>query len=55
LNRARSDAEADFLLGTTRTTCYKDSGGTVVGVVERLGTPLNYVVDLRPPSDEAGS
>jgi hypothetical protein len=55
LMRARTEAEADFLLGITRTSCNKDSGGTVIGVIERLGTPLNYVVDLRPPSAGAGS
>ncbi len=47
LGRTREETEADFLIGTTRWGCHESMEGEVVAVVERLGTPLNYVVDRR--------
>jgi len=47
LGRTREESEADFLIGTTRWGCHESMEGEVVAVVERLGTPLNYVVDRR--------
>jgi 4-amino-4-deoxy-L-arabinose transferase-like glycosyltransferase len=47
LERTRVEEEADFLIGTTRWNCHKTVEGEVLGVVERMGTPLNFVVDRR--------
>jgi 4-amino-4-deoxy-L-arabinose transferase-like glycosyltransferase len=47
LERTRVEEEADFILGTTRWDCHKTQPGDVLAVVERMGTPLNFVVDRR--------
>lgn len=47
LSRTREEEDADFLIGTTRWDCHRKLEGEVLAVVERLGTPLNYVLDRR--------
>lgn len=47
LSPTKEKDEADFLIGTTRWDCHERMEGHVIGVVERLGTPLNYVLDRR--------
>lgn len=47
LSRTRDEKDADFLVGTTRWDCHREMDGEVIAVVERLGTPLNYVLDRR--------
>ena len=47
LSRTREQEEADFLIGTTRWDCHRSMDGEELAVVERLGTPLNFVLDRR--------
>ena len=39
--------DSDFLVGTTRSDCHRSMEGKELAVVERLGTPLNFVLDRR--------
>lgn len=47
LSRTREESEADFLVGITRWDCHRSMDGERVAVVERLGTPLSFVLDRR--------
>ncbi len=47
LSHTRSASDTDFLIATTRFRCHESLEGDVVGVVERVGTPLAYVKDRR--------
>ena len=47
LSRTREEEDADFLVGTTRWGCHRSMDGEELAVVERLGTPLSYVLDRR--------
>ena len=47
LSSTRQKNDADFLVGTTRYDCHRSMEGKELAVVERLGTPLNFVVDRR--------
>ncbi len=47
LEVTRNSAEADFYVAYTRMNQHLVLRGTVIGVVEREGVPLNYIVDLR--------
>ena len=47
LSRTREEEDADFLVGTTRWRCHQSMEGKEINVVERLGTPLSYVLDRR--------
>ncbi len=47
MSRTREDEDAAFLVGTTRWGCHRSMDGEELAVVERLGTPLSYVLDRR--------